>query len=89
MTAETEASFDTIIFLADKVDETGVPAICTIEGSDGKIADTVKSNTESGDQQILTFNSLQSTTKEDVEAGATYLSAMEENLEVLKTALGK
>ena len=87
--AETEASFDTVIFLADKVDELGVPAICIIEGSDGKIADTIKENTDSGNQEILTFNSLQSTTRADVDAGATYLSAMEDNLEVLKQALGK
>ena len=87
--AETEASFDTIIFLADKVDETGVPAICIIEGSDGKIADTIKENTDSGDQEILAFNSLQAITQSDVDAGVTYLSEMESNLEVLKQALGK
>lgn len=86
--AETEASFDTIIFLADKVDEAGVPAICILEGSDGKIADTIKENTDSGDQEILVFNSLQSTTQADVDAGVTYLSAMESNLEILKKALG-
>lgn len=85
--AETEASFETIIFLAGKVDELGLPAILTIESSDGKIAETVKNNTGAKDQEIFSMNSMQSTTGADVEAGASYLGIMEENLEVLKKAL--
>ena len=84
--AESEASFETIIFLAEKTDELGLPAIMTIEGSDHKIAETVKENTTSKDQKILTLDSLQSTTSNDVENGASYLSAMKNNLEVLKEA---
>ena len=87
--AETEASFETIIFLAEKTDELGLGAICTIENSDQKIANTVKENTKSGDQEILTLDSLQSVTSKDVDAGATYLGKMSENLEVLKKALGE
>ncbi len=86
--AETEASFETVIFLADKLDELGLPAILTIEKNDGKIAETIRSNTASKDQKILRLDSMQATTSEDVNNGATYLSAMEGNLEVLKEALG-
>lgn len=86
--AETEASFETIIFLSGKVDELGLPAICTIENSDQKIANTVKDNTKTKNQEILTMNSLQSITSSDVEAGTTYLNAMKDNLEVLKKAMG-
>ena len=85
--AETEASFETITFLAGKMDELELPAVLTIENSDGKIARTIIENTEEKNQQILTMNSLQSLTKEDVEHGVTYLSVMEENLETLKLAL--
>lgn len=85
--AETEASFNTIVFLAGKVDELKLPAILKIEGSDGKIADTILSNTSEKNQKILTMNSLQSVTKEDVENGENYLNVMAENLEVLKEAL--
>ena len=83
-----ERSFETIIFLSGKVDELGLPAICTIEKSDQKIANTVKDNTKTKNQEILSMNSLQSITSSDVEAGTTYLSAMRDNLEVLKKALG-
>jgi zinc transport system substrate-binding protein len=86
--AETEASFETIIFLSGKIDELGLPAICTIEKSDQKIANTVKDNTKTKNQEILSMNSLQSITSSDVESGTTYLSAMKDNLEVLKKALG-
>ncbi len=51
--AETEASFETVIFLAQKVDELGCKAIYTIENSDKKIAETIKSSTQSKDQTTL------------------------------------
>ena len=85
--AETEASFETIIFLAEKLDELSLPAVLIIEGSDGKIADTVINNTKSKNQKVLSINSMQSTTAKDVQNGVTYLSIMENNLEVLKEAL--
>jgi len=85
--AETEASFETITFLSKKVDELGLGSILTIEGKDKKIADTVKQSTAKKDQNILTMDSLQSTTSDDVAKGVTYISVMEGNLEVLKEAL--
>ena len=85
--AETEASFETIAFLSQKVDELSLPAVMTIEGTDHRIAETIVQNTQSKDQQILTLDSMQSTTAEDAQNGTTYLSIMEENLSVLKEAL--
>lgn len=85
--AETEASFETITFLAGKVDELSLNSVMTIEGTDHSIAETIIKNTKDKDQQILTLDSMQSTTMEDVQQGTTYLSVMESNLEVLKEAL--
>ncbi len=85
--AETEASFETIMFLAGKVDELGLKAIMQIESADGKIARTIKETTQTNNQLILTLDSMQSTTSADVKKGVTYLSIMEKNLEVLKDAL--
>ena len=85
--AETEASFDTITFLAKKVDELGLTAVLTIDSADQRIAETIVSSTQTKDQQILSMNSMQSTTMKDVSNGVTYLSLMESNLEVLKQAL--
>ncbi len=85
--AETEASFETITFLAGKADELSLHTVMTIEGSDHRIAETIVQNTAGKDQQILTMDSLQSVTSKDVENGTTYLSVMENNLSVLKEAL--
>lgn len=85
--AETEASFKTISFLAKKVDELGLRYVMTIEKSDQKIAKTIIQNTKEKNQQILTLDSMQSTTSKDVENGTTYLSVMADNLNVLKEAL--
>ena len=85
--AETEASFETILFLANKVDELSLHSILTIDNSDQKIAETIRDNTASKDQKILSMDSMQSTTSQDLENGVTYLSVMEDNLVVLKEAL--
>ncbi|MBQ6499586.1 MAG: zinc ABC transporter substrate-binding protein, partial [Ruminococcus sp.] len=85
--AETEASFETIVFLADKVDELGLKTIMQIESSDGSIAKTIRDNTKSKDQEILTLDSMQSVTQKQVNDGETYLNIMQSNLEVLKKAL--
>ena len=85
--AETEASFETIAFLSAKVDELGLKNVMTIEGTDHSIAESIINNTKDKDQTILTLDSMQSTTAEDVAAGADYLSVMKSNLDVLKQAL--
>ena len=85
--AETEASFKTIIFLAEKTDELSLPAILTIEDGNGKIAASVRDNTKDKNQEILTLHSMQSVTNKDIQEGVSYVSLMEQNLEVLKKAL--
>ncbi|MFI3177034.1 MAG: metal ABC transporter substrate-binding protein [Eubacteriales bacterium] len=85
--AETEASFETIAFLATKLDELGLSTVITTESSDNKIADTVIASTINQDQAILSLNSMQAITSQDVAAGVTYLSIMEDNLVVLIEAL--
>lgn len=85
--AETEASFETIKFLSEKVDELGLKTVLTIENSDNKIAETIIANTNSKDANILAMDSLQSTTSSDAASGTTYLGVMEQNLSVLTEAL--
>ena len=86
--AESEASFETISFLAGKVDELNLPCVLTIEGVQHKIAETIVRNTAAKNQKVLTMDSMQSTTSKDAANGTTYLSVMERNLSVLKEALG-
>lgn len=85
--AETEASFETVTFLAGKVDELGLSTVLILEKSDGKIAKTIVENTKTKDQQIITMDSMQSVTAEQLAEGRSYLSIMEKNLDALKAAL--
>ncbi len=87
--AESEASFETIVFLAGKVNELGLSTVLTNEGDNHRIAETIVGNTQAKDARVLAMDSLQATTGEDVKNGATYLGVMEANLEVLKQALTK
>ncbi len=86
--ADTEASFETIVKLARKVDELSLPCILMIDGSDGKLAQTISEATERGNVPIRTLYSMQSVTREDRKAGVTYLTEMNKNYETLREALG-
>ena len=85
--AETEASFQTIVFLAGKTDELGLPAVLTIEGTDHRIAETIVQSTADKNQQVLTVDSMQGTTAKAINDGVTYLGVMEKNLSVFAQAL--
>ena len=85
--AETEASFATVAFLAKKMDELKLPAVLTIEGRQHKLAQTIVENTKAKNQKVLTLNSMQSVTEEEIKKGITYLAVMEQNLNVFKEAL--
>lgn len=84
--AESEASFKTIAFLAQKVDELKLPVIVTTEGADHKIAETVRRTTQAKDQRILALDSLQSIGGEAAKT-THYLDVMRRNLETLKAIL--
>lgn len=85
--AETEASFKTIAFLAKKVDELNLKTIFVLESRTHKIAETIRDNTKSKDQQILPLHSIQSISDLDLQNGVNYYRLMRQNLEVLKRAL--
>lgn len=78
--SETEASFSTVIFLAEKLDELDLGGILVTEASDKRLAETVRANTEAKNAEIYTLYSLQSVTDPEHES---YLVRMKDNLEVL------
>ena len=85
--AETEASFATVAVLAKKMDELKLPAVLTIEGRQHKLAQTIVENTKAKNQKVLSLNSMQSVTEEEIKKGITYLAVMEQNLNVFQEAL--
>ena len=86
--AETEASFETIVFLSDKVKSLGLSCVLTMEGSNHSLAKTILENAGT-DGSILTLQSLQAVSQSEIDQGATYLSKMQENYSVLEKALNE
>ena len=85
--AESEASFETVAFLAGKMDSLALPAIFTIDGSDSKIANAIlAASKKSKNAEVLTINSMQSIKATQMDS-LDYIGMMRENLEVLKKAL--
>ena len=69
------------------MDELKLPAVLTIEGRQHKLAQTIVENTKAKNQKVLSLNSMQSVTEEEIKKGITYLAVMEQNLNVFKEAL--
>ena len=82
--AGSEASFETVTFLANKMDELNMSKIFIIDGSKGELAKTIVDNTKDKNATVLVLDSMQSTKSSD---NANYIDIMRKNLEVLKDAL--
>lgn len=82
--ADTESSFETITFLAEKVDVLNSETVFAIENSDCTIAEAVISNTADKSQNIAVLDSIQSVSQKKIDEGYTYISAMQKNYDVLK-----
>ena len=86
--AETEASFATILELSDAIDIHRPGGVLVLKKSDTALAQTVIKNSSLKELPVLRLDDMQSVTADDVEAGCSFLSVMAENLTALETALG-
>lgn len=84
---ESEADFETVIFLAEKLDEYKIDTVFITEGGTTDLANAIMSNTEDANRNIAVLHSMQSVFQSDIENGASYLGYMEENLEALRLAM--
>ena len=82
--SESEPSASTLAFLIDKVKEEEIPVVFSIEFSNGNIARAICESTGAVQR---TFYSCHNVTKDQMESGATYVSMMSENLDVIREAL--
>ena len=85
--SDTQASFETIAFLASKVDELNLPWIIELEGSTLGLAQTIIDSSASGGQEIIYLNSMEFISDEDIQNGVTYVDIMQSNLDALQIAL--
>ncbi len=86
--AETEASFGTVAFLINKLEELELDFVIVLDGSDDRLAQVIIENTQSGQQQVCVLNSMQSVSRKEVKEGVHYLNIMEENLNMIRKLLG-
>lgn len=82
--SDTEPSLATLKYLIDKVAQEQIPVVYTIELSSQKVARAIAETTGA---RVLTFQSCQTVSKQDMDAGATYLSLMWENVTALQEGL--
>lgn len=84
---EADASFETILFLAAKVDELGATCVIVPDQDKDDLAKTVIENTAGNDVEIVRLNSMQCITKEQADGGMSYIGIMEENAQAIRKAL--
>lgn len=82
--SETEPSAKTISALISTAKEKGIKTIFYIEFSNHKVADSIA---ESVGGKTALFHTCHNVATDDIEAGATYVSLMTQNLETLKENL--
>ena len=85
--AESEAGFETVLALAQALDERELDSLMILEGSDDKLARTVIENSSRKNCKIIVLNSMQSVSRADIDNGQTYLKIMESNYHALEGAL--
>lgn len=83
---ETNASFETIVFLAEQMQEKQIPYLLVTESGDTTLAEAILKCADT-EGEILTLCSMQSVTEKQLQEGLTYLGQMKQNLTVLLKAL--
>ena len=82
--SDTEPSLATLKYLIDQVAREQIPVVYTIELSSQKMAQAIAETTGA---RVLTFQSCQTVSRQDLDNGATYLSLMWQNVAALKEGL--
>ena len=83
---QTEPSAATVAFLTEKVRREQLPVVWYIEFSNHLVADSIA---EAAGAETAMFHTCHNVSRQEIEAGATYLSLMEGNLETLRMYMEK
>ena len=81
---QTEPSAATIAFLTKKVEQEEIPTVWYIEFSNHLVADSIA---EATGTNTAMFHTCHNVSRQELEAGVTYLSLMEQNLKTLQEFL--
>ncbi|MDO5732552.1 MAG: metal ABC transporter substrate-binding protein [Eubacteriales bacterium] len=81
---QTECSAQTLAYLVEKAKVESLPVVLHMELNEGRIAQAIA---DASGVKVLEFNSCHNVSREEFEAGESYVSLMERNLPVLEEAL--
>lgn len=81
--ADTDATFETVKELSEALDSSEAEKIYVTESALEGVAEAVISASQRGECEIVSINSMQSITANDVENGASYVEIMRENIDKL------
>ncbi|ONI39761.1 hypothetical protein AN639_05735 [Candidatus Epulonipiscium fishelsonii] len=81
---DAEASFETIVFLTEKLNETGMDNVCYISDNSKELAETIIKNSDDQSRSLVQFNSIETMKPED---GISYIDIMKTNLLALEEVL--
>lgn len=81
---DTNADFDTVIRLSEKIGEYGCRYVLTTESPIKELAEKAISESNQTEIEVLALDSMQSITAEKIEQGCSYLEIMEQNAAVLQ-----
>ncbi len=84
--ADAEASFETLVFLTECIEQNNLNTVFVLEGSDEKLAKAAIKNSKHGDCQILVLESMQAIRAKQADS-TSYINIMKKNLNALSTAL--
>ncbi len=87
-TTDVDADFATVLRLINELEEHSLGCVLVTEGSDRALAQTVVSSAKGFEGEILAMDSLQTVGSAQIAEGISYIAVMEENLGVMKLALG-
>ena len=87
--SDTEPSAETITYLPRQVKERKLPVVLKIELTSDKVAKAVAEATSTKEHEVKveTFYTCHNVTRQQFDAGETYVSLMEKNVKVLRDAL--
>ncbi len=86
-TKQTQADTQTIMLLAEKINEHNIRFVYTIETSDDKLSKAVVQNAHKLDLETIRIDSMQSTTLRSTIEGKTYIGTMQKNMQEFEKGL--
>ena len=84
---ETSATYETVVRLVNDINEKNIKVLMILERGGTDIADTLIKESGRNDITVMKMISMQNVSRNDIDGGMSYISAMYENLEVLGKAM--